>query len=558
VGSLLASAGLDGSVILWNSVTAQPLRVFRYRAGVSDLEFSVDGSCLAGAGLDGHLHVSNFETVESFVFAVSRSPLVSIAWAPDGTRIAVRAVDGVQIVDAKMGRALASWSTPGIAGGGIGFSKDGRRIVTAGADYSVRVWNASTHSLLDELQGHMAPTVNAIFDPSGTIIASTSNDHTVRLWDAASGRELRTLAGHVGTPFGIGFSPDGSRLASSSTDETIKLWDVASGLELQSLVGHTGWVKDIAFSADGQHLASAGYDSTVRVWHAPSDSTNWTTEREAAALVGFLAPRLTSRHRLTEAIQTDLTINEEVRSAAHKQVKSFLTYWPVLLAGHRAAERREWPAATEAFEQVTNAAPNDVMHWHWLAMASFAGGRKATYERACDELLSRFGKSGSTYEKVWTAKTWLISPRHGEDTTALRELVDSLAVDEARTFPWLYEVQTGKPVRDPKKNVTPPATLGPLVDDWFVLAMAWHRAGDEFQARSAYQAGMQQARSGTINSWPIDCYNEALQRQVEAVLSERPDLKRGSKHGATTGSPSLSDPRHPLDQPVSSPSATSK
>jgi WD40 repeat protein len=554
-GNVLASGGLDGAVILWNPITCQPLRVFRSNP-IGDLAFSPDGVQLAGADLDGQLHIWRIESGEPLKFDLGLTPLVGVSWALDGRRVGVRAADGIRVVEAGSGHVLASWSIPKTPGS-IAYRHDGKLLVSADGDNCVRIWDAATHSLLRELQSHTAPAVNAVFNPAGTIIASSSTDHTVRLWDAATGRHLRTLTGHVGTPWGLAFSPDGSRLASSSTDEAIKLWDVATGLELQSLVGHTGWVRDIAFSADGQHLASAGYDGMVRIWHAPRDDAGRTTTREAAALVKYLAARFNTRERLVEAIRNDRTINDEVRGAAIEQSESLLLYWPAMLSGHRAAERHDWSAASDAFDRVTTLAPTEVMHWHWLAMASIAGGRHETYQRACDELLRRFGTSTNIYDRFWTAKTWLVTPRRDQEITSLRKLVNSMPLHEARTFQWLYQFQTGKPVGNPQKNPTPPASLGPQPDDWYVLAMAWHRAGDVDKAASAYQAGLREARSGTTN-WLNDCYRQALQREVEGLLSAASVTPSGAPPRVTAGEASSSHAPPAAESPTSAQSAPPK
>jgi hypothetical protein len=64
------------------------------------------------------------------------------------------------------------------------YSPDGRRIVTASRDRSVRVWDAATGHALMLYEGHSDEVETAVFSADGNRIISASADNTARVWDA--------------------------------------------------------------------------------------------------------------------------------------------------------------------------------------------------------------------------------------------------------------------------------------------------------------------------------------------------------------------------------------
>ena len=66
--------------------------------------------------------------------------------------------------------------------------------------------------------GHMALIHSIAFTPDGRQLVSASDDKTIRVWDLASGKTVRTIRGesapgHVGKVYAMALSPDGKWLA---------------------------------------------------------------------------------------------------------------------------------------------------------------------------------------------------------------------------------------------------------------------------------------------------------------------------------------------------------
>ena len=153
----------------------------------------------------------------------------------------------------------------------VSFSPDGKTIVSASFDHTVRIWDTkSGWQVGAPLRGHTDFVHSASFSPDGKYIVSASSDETIRIWDAKTGLQVgRPLEGHTGSVESASFSPDGKYIVSASSDYTIRSWDAMTGLQVgRPLEGHTALVNSASFSPDGKYIVSASDDNTVRIWDA--------------------------------------------------------------------------------------------------------------------------------------------------------------------------------------------------------------------------------------------------------------------------------------------------
>jgi WD40 repeat protein/serine/threonine protein kinase len=152
------------------------------------------------------------------------------------------------------------------------FSPDGKRIVTACADRTVRLWDAATGKPLGDPIRSRYPAMSAMFSPDGTRILINTPNMTALLWNVAAGRLMGDPMIHSGQILHASFSPDGRRILTASSDKTARIWDAFTGKPLGEPLPHQEMVESASFSPDGSRIATVTFGGFVRVWDAAKGS----------------------------------------------------------------------------------------------------------------------------------------------------------------------------------------------------------------------------------------------------------------------------------------------
>ncbi|GIF21568.1 WD40 repeat protein [Actinoplanes tereljensis] len=269
-GQLLASAGDDGAVLLWDPTTGERrARLTGHPDGAAGVAFSPDGRLLAIAGNDATVSLWDPTTGEQRARLTGHTHWVKgVAFSPDGQLLAT-AGDGAEVLlwDLATGNQQARLS--GHAGhvNGVAFSPDGRLLASAGHDGIVLLWELTSVNQHTRLVQHIGGVNAVAFSPDGHLVASAGSDGTVLLWNPIIGERPVRLTGHTAWVNAVAFSPDGRLLASAGHDGTVLLWNPNTSEQLARMGGHTGAVNAVAFSPDGGLLAGSSDDYTVSLWN---------------------------------------------------------------------------------------------------------------------------------------------------------------------------------------------------------------------------------------------------------------------------------------------------
>lgn len=202
---------------------------------VEDVEavaVSPDGERMATLGRDRMARLWDVATGgELRAQAVSFSFFPFLAFSPDGSLLAMGGGDGVMLWRTADGSVVTPPRLQRECGKvhSAAFSPDGTQLVL-GTDEAVSVWDLAGDQRLLLLAGHTRYVPAVGFSPDGKRLLSGSDDGTIRLWHSVTGRELMTLRAHPRGVVRAAFSPDGTRLvtASASEDATVSIWRSAS------------------------------------------------------------------------------------------------------------------------------------------------------------------------------------------------------------------------------------------------------------------------------------------------------------------------------------------
>ncbi|MFZ5443203.1 MAG: protein kinase domain-containing protein [Myxococcota bacterium] len=234
------------------------------------------------------------------------APIATLAWNASTRRLAMASAKG------ELSLWTAGEPTPRRLDEGhrgavsaLLFSRDGRRLFSAGEDRRILEWDVATGrprvlreatvelntlalapdeawlavgdergavelvelpsgAVRGRWQAHATPIYALVVEPGGAWLATGAWSGEVRLWTPA-GERLAQLDGHQDAITSLALSPRGALLASSSRDRSVRVWRTAQPGAPLVLLGHEQRVASVAWLDEG-YLQSASDDGQVRSW----------------------------------------------------------------------------------------------------------------------------------------------------------------------------------------------------------------------------------------------------------------------------------------------------
>ncbi|XP_031499948.1 transcriptional corepressor LEUNIG_HOMOLOG-like [Nymphaea colorata] len=267
-GKLLASAGHDKKVLLWNMDTLETKSLPDVHALlITDVRFRPNSTYLATSSFDRTLRLWNAAEPLHSVGSLSghMTQVMSLDFHPTNEDL---------LCSCDANGEIRFWSvkdstTHCILKGGaskVRFQPGSGHFFAAGADNVVNVFDVESHICESSLKGHGKDVRSICWNWDGKVLASVSED-CVRVWPmtAKRGESTHKLRSNGNKFQSCVFHPAHTHVLVVSGYQSIELWDLVAD-RVTTVAAHDGIIAGLAQSPVTGMIATASHDKCVKLW----------------------------------------------------------------------------------------------------------------------------------------------------------------------------------------------------------------------------------------------------------------------------------------------------
>uniref|UniRef100_A0A2N9GAR4 Uncharacterized protein n=1 Tax=Fagus sylvatica TaxID=28930 RepID=A0A2N9GAR4_FAGSY len=221
--------------------------------------FSSDGKLLASAGHDKKVVLWNMETLQTESMPEEHTMIITdVRFRPNSTQLATSSFDTtVQLWDA------AKCDDQG-GSAQVRFQPRIGQLLAAAAENVVSIFDVETDRQTHSLRGHSTAVHSICWDTTGDYLASASQE-SVRVWSLASGECIHELSSSGNMFHSCVFHPSYSTLLVIGGYQSLELWNMAEN-KCMTIPAHECVIAALAQSPAKGLIASASHDKSVKIW----------------------------------------------------------------------------------------------------------------------------------------------------------------------------------------------------------------------------------------------------------------------------------------------------
>uniref|UniRef100_A0A6B2L665 Uncharacterized protein n=1 Tax=Arcella intermedia TaxID=1963864 RepID=A0A6B2L665_9EUKA len=275
--ALLATASLDATCKIWSGNGTLLHTLEGPSESIESIVWHSKGPILFAGGGDGLGWMWNaLQGKVMNVFSGHSAAINTAKFTPEGKKILTASDDGtVRVWDPKSAQSLHIFK----AGFGssvqfhseavtalvcMGDNDEAGIAVTGGTDGRSVILNYNSGKLMGAFTGHSKSVESITFCKSHPFVITCSLDKSIQVWDLNT-QQVRSTMQHSDGVMKVSSCSNPHLVISGSLDKSLCLWDVRSGQSVQKFTGHTDHILD--FDTFNNLLVSSSDDKTVRYWN---------------------------------------------------------------------------------------------------------------------------------------------------------------------------------------------------------------------------------------------------------------------------------------------------
>lgn len=149
-------------------------------------------------------------------------------------------------------------------------SKDGRMLISGGAERVIRIWDVADKRCAHALEGHRGQIAVMDLDSTGDLLASGSSDGTVRIWNVRTGKAVRVLTDNTVGICCLAWHPRAALLLCGSSNGGLYIFDLRAGAKQVRLNAHNCGLIGVAWRRNGRCAISMDKAGRICRWHIPT------------------------------------------------------------------------------------------------------------------------------------------------------------------------------------------------------------------------------------------------------------------------------------------------